>query len=118
MSTPTAAPSPIITNADEAIAFAQRQYANLKDIKPTPKGTIGATTNVSVKDAPNGWNLIFWKGEGDCPAGCINNYYWYVSVDKLGSAKLEGEYAREYNANSNAFQIRGQPMWDVPAGSK
>ena len=114
MPTPTIAPEPLIKNMDEAIVFAQQQYPNLKGIKPTPKGTIGASTNIIGKETADGWNLIFWKGEGDCPAGCINNYYWYVSVDKFGATKQEGEYAREYNANTNSFQMRGQPMWGVP----
>jgi hypothetical protein len=114
MPTPTAAPRPLITSIDEAVAFAQRQYPNLKDIKSTPQGTLGASTNIISQETAEGWNLIFWKGEGDCPAGCINNYYWYISVNKFGAAKLEGEYAREYNAHSNAFQTRGQPLWGVP----
>ena len=111
---PTPMPQPTITSANEAIALAQLQFPNLRDIRQTPPRTIGASTQITAKDAPDGWQLVFWKGDGDCMAGCINNYYWYVSVNRSGIATLTGEYAREYDAGANTFKIRGQPLWGVP----
>lgn len=114
MPTPTAVPQPTINSANEAIALAQLQFPKLKDIKQTPRGTIGASTQITVKEQADGWQLIFWQGEGDCMAGCINHHFWYVAVSKSGLASLAGEYMREYDGGSNAFKTNGQPMWGVP----
>ncbi len=114
---PTAAPTPAsgnVTRADDAIALAQQKFPELRSIKQSPPNSIGASTNIWVIDQPDGWNLVFWKGEGDCPAGCINNHYWYVGVSKSGDAALAGEYVREFNSGANALQTRGQPMWGIP----
>jgi len=103
-----------VTQPEQAIALAQQKFPELRVIKQTPPNSIGASTNIWVIDQPDGWNLVFWKGDGDCPAGCINNHYWYVSVSRSGEATLAGEYVREFNRGANAMQTRGQPMWGIP----
>ncbi len=112
--TPTPAPPAAIRNAEEAIAAAQAKFPELKNIKVTPPQTIGASTNITVMDSADGWNLVFWQGSGDCPAGCIDNHYWYVTVDKTGPVTLAGEFVREYNSATNTTQTRGQAMWGIP----
>ena len=111
---PTPTPAVVVTNADQATAVAQQKFPELKDIKQTPPGAIGASSNITVLDQPDGWNIVFWQGSGDCPAGCINNHYWYVTVHKTGEVALAGEYAQEFNSAANATQTRGQPMWGIP----
>src|SRR5436190_2619374 len=67
---PTATPStnaptsaaPGFSTVDDAIALAQKQFAELKDIKRTPAGTIGASSDIVVQERADGWNLIFWQG--------------------------------------------------------
>jgi hypothetical protein len=112
-SAPTSAPSGF-SSVDEAIALAQKQFPELRDIKRTPAGTIGASSDIIVQERTDGWNMIFWQGSGDCPAGCINNHYWYVSADKSGKLALVGEFIREFDAGTNAMKARGAPMWGVP----
>ena len=112
--TPTPTPPPVFTSAEQAVATAQQKFPDLNGIKPSRPGTIGASTNITTQEQPDGWNLIFWKGSGDCPAGCINNHYWYVSAKRDGTVMLAGEFVREYDAGANAFKTSGQPLWGVP----
>jgi len=112
--TPPPPAAPVITQADQAVVAAQQKFPELKDIKKTPPGTIGASTNITVLDQSDGWNIVFWQGSGDCPAGCINHHFWYVTVAKDGAITLAGEYAREFDGRSNTFITRGAPLWGIP----
>jgi len=108
-------PTPIaIANAAQAIAVVQAKYPDVKDVRPTPPGTIGAETDITVIERVNGWDLVFRKGWGDCPAGCINNHYWYFSVSKDSTIEAAGEYERVYDAAKNSFAEKGAPRWGVP----
>jgi hypothetical protein len=40
-------------------------------------GTIGDGANVYARQGEHGMTYLFRNGWGDCPAGCINNEYWY-----------------------------------------
>ncbi|HEX7594257.1 MAG TPA: hypothetical protein VF429_08815 [Anaerolineae bacterium] len=103
-----------ISNADSAIAAVKARFPAVTQIEKTPKGTIGASTNITALDRADGWDLVFWEGWGDCPAGCINNRYYYFSVKQDGSVAQVGEYARVFNADKNSFDLTGAPMWSVP----
>ena len=111
---PTPKIVPIFTTTEQAVAAAQQKFPDLIGIKPSLPGTIGASTNITTQEQPDGWNLIFWKGSGDCMAGCINHHYWYVAAKYYGTLTLVGEYVREYDAGANAFKTSGQPLWGVP----
>ncbi|MFQ6093918.1 MAG: HEAT repeat domain-containing protein, partial [bacterium] len=53
------------------------------------------------------WHLAFTHGWGDCPAGCIHRYYWYVTVDKNLNTLLVEERYRDF----------GTPwiyLWNIP----
>ncbi len=110
-SSPAASP---IASADSAIAAVKAQFPAVAKIEKTAKGTIGASTNITALDRADGWDLVFWEGWGDCPAGCINNRYSYFSVKRDGSVAQVGEYARVFNADQNSFDSTGAPMWSVP----
>jgi hypothetical protein len=111
---PSPKPGAALASADEAIRLAQQKFPELKDIQKMPAGSIGASTDIVVQDRPDGWNVMFWKGSGDCPSGCINNHYWYLSVEKSGTIALAGEFVREFDSATNAVKTRGAPMWGVP----
>jgi hypothetical protein len=100
--------------SDDAIRLAQQKFPELSRIQKKPAASIGASSDIIVQDRAGGWNIIFWQGSGDCPAGCINNHYWYVSVEKSGSVTMAGEFVREFDSASNAVKTRGAPMWGVP----
>ncbi len=42
------------------------------------------------------WGFGFSYGDGDCPAGCIYRYYWYVSVVESTATFIEGS-VRNFN---------------------
>ena len=106
--------SAVIPNADAAIAAVKSRYPEMSKIKPAGAGMIGASTDIKVLERADGWDLAFWEGWGDCPAGCINNRYSYFAVKKDGRLQKAGEYLRTYNSASNSFETTGAPMWSVP----
>jgi hypothetical protein len=110
---PLATPTPL-SGADAAIAAVKVKFPEVAHIKPAPRGTIGASTDITViAPRTDAWYLVFWEGSGDCPAGCINNRYYYFVV-KDGQAAKAGEYARIYNSATNSYDVVGAPMWGVP----
>jgi hypothetical protein len=112
-SAPSATPSGI-ASADAAIVAVQARFPDLAKIKKAASGSIGAMTDIKIFDRGEGWEIVFVEGWGDCPSGCINNRYYYLSVRKDGRITKVGEYARIYNEATNAFQTSGVPMWGVP----
>lgn len=113
--TPKSSATPNANSAtDAAIALVKATFPKVAHIKSTPPGLIGASTNITVvlprQDASY---LVFWEGWGDCPAGCINNRYYYFVV-KDGVATQAGEYARIYDEAKNNFETTGAPLWGVP----
>ncbi len=109
--TPTAVP---IANADAAIAAVKARYAEAAKINKAKAGVIGGSTDITVIERGDGWDLVFWQGWDDCPAGCINHRYYYFSVKQDGRLQKIGEYARVHNAATNSFDSTGAPQWGVP----
>ena len=107
-------PTLSIPDAAGAIAAVKSQFNQVVDVRPKSPGSIGATTDITTIERADGWDLVFWKGSGDCPAGCIDNHYYYFSVKKDGRVIQAGEYARIFNADKNSFDVTGAPMWGVP----
>lgn len=114
---PTLPPVPsliVIANADAAIAAVKAKFAEVAKIQKAGAGVIGASTNITVLERPDGWDLAFLEGSGDCPAGCINNHYYYFSVKKDGRVNKVGEYSSSYVFLTNSFETSGTPMWGIP----
>jgi hypothetical protein len=107
-------PTLSIPDAASAIAAVKSQFDQVGQVQPKSPGSIGGTTDITAIERADGWDLVFWKGSGDCPAGCIDNRYYYFSVKKDGRVMQSGEYARIFNADKNSFDITGAPMWGVP----
>lgn len=111
---PSSPTSSAIPNADAAIALIKTQFTEVANINKIPAGSIGASQNIFAFERADGWDIAFWQGDGDCPAGCINNRYWYFSVKKDGRVERVGAYSKIFDAQKNAFDISGTPMWGVP----
>jgi hypothetical protein len=112
---PAATATPMgIASADAAIAAVQARFPEMAKIKKAAPMSIGATTDIKIFDRGEGWEIAFVEGWGDCPAGCINNRYYYFSVRKDGRITKVGEYTRIYNESANSFTTTGVPMWGVP----
>ncbi|MBI3914534.1 MAG: hypothetical protein HY327_10185 [Chloroflexi bacterium] len=109
--TPTSA---LIANADAAIATVKSRYPEVAKIGKAKAGIIGGSTDITVIERSDGWDLVFWEGWDDCPAGCINNRYAYFSVKKDGHLQKAGEYTRIHNAATNSFAVTGAAMWGIP----
>ncbi len=57
-----------------------------------------------------GWRITFHHGWGDCMAGCLNNEYWFYSVDK-GVATKSGYYRNALDGAQNAYVEMGAIPW-------
>ncbi len=111
--TATSAPAPI-ANADAAIAAVKAKFTEVSKIQKMGAATIGASSDIKVFERTDGWDIAFWEGWGDCPAGCINNRYHYFTVKKDGRVTKVGEYARIFNGDKNSLDTTGTPRWGVP----
>jgi hypothetical protein len=103
-----------VVTADEAIDIVQKRFPEVSDIEIAEPPLIGVSSNITVLPGEDGWDLVFWKGTGDCEAGCLNDHYWYFAVDKTGVIKKAGEFERIYDAKLNDYMITGYPLWGVP----
>jgi hypothetical protein len=112
--TPSNTPTLPLVTADDAIRAVQSQYPAVADISDMPDTTIGKSEDIHVQPQENGWRLIFWRGWGDCPAGCINSHYWYFIVSTDGAIELVGEYERVYEPRLSTYRETGEPMWGIP----
>ncbi len=110
---PPSAPA-ALANADAAVAAVKAKFVEVAKIQRAGAGVIGASTQITVLERADGWDLVFWEGSGDCPAGCINNRYYYFSVKKDGRVTKVGEYASSYVFLTNSFETSGTPMWGIP----
>ncbi len=63
---------------------------------------------------PNGFRVVFKRGSGDCPAGCISNEYWYFETDAACLPQPAGHYSAQYKSPGNCFVIDGAPVWGFP----
>ncbi|MBI5304794.1 MAG: hypothetical protein HY868_21850 [Chloroflexi bacterium] len=112
---PTRTLVPSVNTSDAAIAIIKKQFPEVAHIKPKSAGAIGASTDIKViLPRQDAWLIVFWEGWGDCPAGCINHRYTYFAVERDGRVTRVGEYSRIYNAEKNAFEEKGSPLWGVP----
>jgi len=98
---------------ERAIGIAKQTLPWLTRFVKPPPGLVGSGTDIFAKDVPDGWNIVFWEGWGDCLAGCINGRMCYVSVDTSGAVTLVGQFKREYDNGINAYRDSGVAIWDL-----
>jgi hypothetical protein len=56
-------------------------YDDLPGVRYTaPNGFLGDRSNIYPRMAGSQITYLFRRGSGDCPSGCIDNYYWYFAV--------------------------------------
>ena len=97
-----------ITDEEGAIAIVKQYFPEVKKIQKT-KSAVGQSMNIITKETleKDGWRILFWQGSGDCPAGCLNNQYWYFIVTRTGIIRKIGEFKRVFNPRKNAFDETG-----------
>lgn len=103
-----------IKTSSEAIQLIQATFSEVAQIDPnlTPKDF--DPDKVSVLERGNRWDIVFQTGSGDCPAGCINNYYWYFSVWQDGQVQKMGQFSRVFVPSKNGYEEKGSPLWGIP----
>jgi hypothetical protein len=62
----------------------------------------------------DGFTLVFHRGNGDCPSGCINNEYWYFVTDDQCQPQIAGHYRRDFIDGGNCYVQEGTPLWESP----
>jgi len=72
-----------------------------------PNGYIGDGDNIEGFKKNNTWHLVFSHGWDDCPSGCINRYYWYVTVTENLTVQLIEEREKDLTEPS-IF------LWNIP----
>ncbi|HAP34667.1 MAG TPA: hypothetical protein DCQ28_01540 [Bacteroidetes bacterium] len=75
-----------------------------------PNGYAGDGNNIEYFRKNERDHFVFSHGEGDCPAGCMYRYYWYVSVTGSGihqKALLE-------DAGERSFKGAKIYRWNIP----
>jgi hypothetical protein len=72
-----------------------------------PNGYTGDGDNIQAFKKDEMWHFVFSKGWGDCRAGCIDRYYWYVTVSHDLSARLVAEWQQDFSSP----RIH---LWNIP----
>ena len=60
-----------------------------------------------------GFDVVFKRGLGDCPAGCTENEYWYFSTDGACQPVSAGHYHAAWGTGS-CLMVDGAPLWGRP----
>jgi hypothetical protein len=66
--------------------------------------------------ADGGFDVVFKRGAGDCPSGCIDNAYWYFATDAGCHVVEVGHYHATWGAG-NCLTVDGAAMWSHPAAA-
>jgi hypothetical protein len=107
-------PRASIETGVDAIHAIQAEYSEVSNIKIILTPQPFESQWISIKDKDYGWDIIFFEGSGDCPAGCLNNYFWYFTVHRDGKIIKAGEYSRVFQPVNNSYQETGVPLWGYP----
>lgn len=87
------APQPPIDTQEEAIAAVGAFDSQFLGYQPLDPDIIGASAWVEVQEETDGYSLVFVRGSGDCPAGCINRAYAKFLVSREGAVELRCEWS-------------------------
>jgi hypothetical protein len=60
-----------------------------------------------------GFDIVFKRGSGDCPAGCTDNAYEYFATDATCTPVDVGHYHATWGAG-NCLTVDGAAMWNHP----
>ncbi|MDB4979473.1 MAG: hypothetical protein JWM82_225 [Myxococcales bacterium] len=60
-----------------------------------------------------GFDIVFQRGSGDCPAGCTDNTYEYFATDATCTPVEIGHYHATWGAQ-NCLTVDGAALWNHP----
>lgn len=73
-----------IVNLKDAIKAASTHFVTAET-----NGIVGGGDNIVFATVGDGKKYTFSRGSGDCPAGCINNHFWDVTIAKNGTVSVQ-----------------------------
>ncbi len=98
----------------ESIVAIQNRFPEVASIRPLLTPEPIKPDHVVIYELDGKWDIIFITGSGDCPSGCLNNYFWYFSAWPNGKIIKVGEFSRVFDSKTNSFIEKGIPYWGVP----
>jgi hypothetical protein len=115
--TPGAGPCTGVTLASllEQIRAANPTLADITTVynpAPTASGGDGSFIYPYAR-ADGGFDIVFKRGLGDCPAGCTDNAYQYFATDAACAPVAVGHYHATWGTQ-NCLTVDGTPMWNHP----
>lgn len=120
-------PDPFITNGDatsgscggktlqQVIDAVHATHPELADIvRIFSADTFPDGSFIYAFAASMGFKLVFVRGSGDCPSGCIEREYWYFQTDASCTPVLVGSYHPRRGEGDGGCPNYGTPMWALP----
>ena len=99
----------------DVLAAISRQWPELADItRLYAPGTLGDGSLIYAFAEADGFRVVIKRGSGDCPAGCIDNEYWYFDTTAGCQVIKRGHYAHTFDGGANCYRITGEPLWGLP----
>jgi hypothetical protein len=89
-----------VSSPEDAIAAVGRFDSNFLGYTLRDPDLIGQSAWVEAKAVANGFELTFFHGEGDCPAGCIERSFIKFFVDRDGRVEKRCEWQEGGESNS------------------
>jgi hypothetical protein len=100
---------------DDVLKAIAQQLPALADITRLYSPDLGGDGNLIYAFAkPDGFRVVVKRGSGDCPAGCIDNEYWYFETTADCQVAQRGHYTRAFNSSGNCYQLTDAPLWGLP----
>jgi hypothetical protein len=99
-SSPSGAPSGSVASAEEAAAAVARFDSNFLGYGPRDPDLIGQSAWFEAKAVAGGYELTFFRGSGDCPAGCIERSFIKFFVARDGRVEKRCEWQEGGEASS------------------
>lgn len=104
------------TTLASVIAAVHTQHPELAEVTDLhDPNTSGESESIEAFTSTGGYRLVFYRGFGDCPSGCINREYFYFETDQSCAPNAAGDYHVIYDSGQNCMRVVGEPLWDIPS---
>jgi hypothetical protein len=97
-----------VSSAEDAVATIVAVNPTLAGIGPEDPELIGGCCFWRANETPDGFEVAFEVGWGDCPAGCIDRHRWTYEVGRDGSVELVAEEGPSVPADIPLGEPAGQ----------
>lgn len=102
------------TTLADFVAAIHASDPSLADITTFPSpNELYDGSGVYVLDAPTGFMVVLKRGAHDCPAGCIDNEYYYFDTIDDCQPVLFGHYSTLFDFERNCYNVSGTPLWSI-----